>query len=69
MFDLRMLLILSLLAAASGQELFQNPDFEEAFGQDNWYCNGCTLEHSTDANTGQYSGQITDRCVIMYKII
>lgn len=49
------------LVLVSSQELFQNPDFEDPFGQDNWWCLACQLEHSTDAYTGQFSGQVTNR--------
>ena len=64
--DTMVLLLVLLLAATSvfgGQvELLKNGDFEEEFGEDNWFCRGnCNLERSTDAYSGQYSGNVTGR--------
>ena len=43
------------------EELLQNPDFEEEFGEDNWFCYSCRMEHSTDAFTGRHSAAVTGR--------
>ena len=51
-----------LASTAMCQNLLNNPNFEEAFGENNWYCvGGCTLEQATDAQGGQYSGKVTGR--------
>ena len=43
-------------------ELFKNPDFEQPFDeQNNWWCNVCTLDKSTDAYQGRQSGRVTNR--------
>ena len=47
---------------AGAQELLVNPDFENDF-DGNWFCYGCTLDKSTTAYTGQYSGRVTNRYV------
>ena len=33
-----------LIKCCMAQELLNNPDFEDAFGNDNWICDGCSLE-------------------------
>ena len=46
------------------EELFKNPDFEDPFGEDDWFCNNaCTIEQSTDAYSGQYSGRVFGRYI------
>ena len=43
------------------EELLKNADFEEEFGEDNWFCYFCDIEHSTDAHQGTFSAQISGR--------
>ena len=44
-------------------ELFKNRGFEDALGQNNWWCNQCTIDKSTDSYHGQYSGRVRNRLV------
>ena len=47
-----------------GQELISNPDFEEPFDGDDWYCLGCELTSDTsDAHRGSTSGRVTNRYI------
>ena len=56
------LLIGVLVSVGAQEELLKNPDFEGPFSDDDWFCNGpCTIEQSTDAYSGQYSGHISGR--------
>ena len=55
-------LLLNIAYRCSGQELIANPDFEEPFDGDDWYCLGCTLTSDTsDAHQGTTSGRVTGR--------
>lgn len=56
------LVLLCAIADVIGQELIANPDFEEAFDGDDWYCTSCTLtQDGFDSYTGSYSGRVTQR--------
>ena len=58
-------LVLTHLQFTHGQELIANPDFEQPFDGDDWYCFGsCTLTQTdSDAYSGTYSGQVTGRYI------
>ena len=59
--------LLIAVRLSSGQELIANPDFEEPFDGDDWYCVGCTLTSDTsDAHQGTTSGRVTGRYMIVY---
>ena len=56
------LVTLFVLPLCLGQELFRNPDFEEPFdGQNNWWCNSCQLDKSSDSFQGSQSGRVSNR--------
>ena len=46
---------------ALDDNLFKNWNFESAYSASDWTADGCTLDRSTDAYEGQYSGQVTNR--------
>ncbi|CAH1789624.1 unnamed protein product [Owenia fusiformis] len=60
-------LLLQLKLFAQGQytdgpEVLTNPNFENDFGTSDWFCNGCTVDRtSEDKVEGQYSARITNR--------
>ena len=57
-----LLLCVVALTSSCDVEYLANGDFEEPFDGDDWSCVQCTLEQdSSDANTGSYSGRVTDR--------
>ena len=58
-----MILIWLFLGVTLAQEeLLNNPDFEEPFGEDNWIGLNCDLiQTDEDAFTGQYSGRVENR--------
>lgn len=56
------LLIAGFLQTLAQEELLNNPDFEDPFGEDNWVPIGCDLTQTDeDAYTGQYSGKVENR--------
>ena len=56
---LSMLFVLNV--GCLSQELLKNPDFEQPFGEDDWYSYCGSFEQDTDAYTGTYSGKLSQR--------
>ena len=59
---LNILLIIPLIIEFSTQvEYLRNPDFEDDFGSDDWFCTSCNLSRSTDSFSGNYSAYVYNR--------
>ncbi|OWF48073.1 uncharacterized protein LOC110453569 [Mizuhopecten yessoensis] len=56
------LLAVSLLGRTdAASELLNNPDFENSFGANSWFCHGCHLSQSSDSYHGHGSAMVTHR--------